>query len=262
MWPRIGPIPTYGILYLLGITLHFVLSRRMAKRTGLKRRVWMAASLCYCIGMTLGAKLLYDLGHGPLDVPALVRAKHYIAGGLWGGLLAYFALAVPAVLVLSRQRPAALDLVATTIPIPWMAAKSGCLLNGCCYGQPCSLPWAITFPEGARGAPAGVPVHPSQLYEIGIMLIILFVFSRLKSDWWQGTRLPWFLTLYGFGRAATDFLRGDAEHYLLPGVVTLTQLLCTIAAVAGLVVLAYWFRTPGSPPRLGNGNGCGGQEHG
>jgi phosphatidylglycerol---prolipoprotein diacylglyceryl transferase len=244
MWPRIGPIPAYAILYSLGIVLHFVLSRRIAKRTGLKRRVWIAVSLCYFLGMLFGAKLLYDLGHGPFDLRDLLRAQHYIRGGLWGGLLAYFALAVPAVLMLSRQRRAGLDLVATTIPIPWMAAKLGCLLNGCCYGRPCSLPWAITFPEGARIAPAGIPVHPSQLYEIGIMLIILFVFTRLTSDRWQGTKLPWFLTLYGFGRAATDFLRGDAEHYLVPGVLTLTQLICAMAAVAGLIVLTYWFRTP------------------
>jgi len=166
------------------------------------------------------------------------------------------------VLVLSRQRLAALDLVATTLPIPWIAAKIGCLLNGCCYGRPCSLPWAITFPEGARGAPAGVPLHPSQLYEIGIMLIVLFVFTRLKSDRWRGTKLPWFLTLYGLGRAATDLLRGDAEHCLLPGVLTLTQLFCSIAAVVGLLVLTYWFRTPGDLIRVNNNNAFGQQEHG
>jgi phosphatidylglycerol---prolipoprotein diacylglyceryl transferase len=164
--------------------------------------------------------------------------------------------------MLSRQRRAALDLVATTVPVPWMGAKLGCLLNGCCYGRPCSLPWAITFPEAARGAPAGVPVHPSQLYEIGLILVIPFVFTRLKSDRWQGTKLPWFLTLYGGGRAATDFLRGDAEHYLVPGVLTLTQLLCAIAAVAGLVVLTFWFRTPGGLTRLDGSNGCGRQEDG
>jgi hypothetical protein len=71
------------------------------------------------------------------------------------------------VLVLAGgRRPATLDLVALTIPIPWMAAKLGCFLNGCCHGRPCSLPWAVTFPPGARTAPPGVPIHPSQLYEV------------------------------------------------------------------------------------------------
>ncbi len=71
--------------------------------------------------------------------------------------------------------------------------------------------------------------------------------------------MPWFLILYGGGRAATDFLRGDAEHYLVPGVLTLTQLLCTIAAIAGLVVLTYWLRTPDGFIRLDSDNGYGQQ---
>ncbi len=242
MWPRIGPITTFGSLYLTGIVLHFVLSRRFAKRAGLKRRVWLVASTCYLLGMTFGAKLLYDIRHPPVDPAALLRAEHYAAGGLWGGLLAYFALAVPAVLILSRRRRVALDLVATALPIPWIAAKLGCLFNGCCHGRPCSLPWAITFPEGARTAPAGVPVHPSQLYEVGIMLVIMLVFSRLRSERWRGTRLLWFLLIYGFGRAATDVFRGDTESYLYPGLLTLTQLLCIIAGAAALLVLLFFGR--------------------
>jgi phosphatidylglycerol:prolipoprotein diacylglycerol transferase len=165
MYPRIGPIAAYGILYLAGIVVHFLVSWRIAKRYGLKRRVWIAASTCYLIGMMLGAKLLYDLRHGVLDIPALFRAEHYIRGGLWGGLLAYLALAVPTVPLLTKHRLAALDLLALSIPVPWILAKLGCLLNGCCYGKPCSLPWAITFPEGARGAPAHVPLHPTQLHD-------------------------------------------------------------------------------------------------
>jgi phosphatidylglycerol:prolipoprotein diacylglycerol transferase len=29
--------------------------------------------------------------------------------------------------------------------------RIGCLMNGCCYGGPCSLPWAVSFPAGERG---------------------------------------------------------------------------------------------------------------
>jgi phosphatidylglycerol:prolipoprotein diacylglycerol transferase len=139
-------------------------------------------------------------------------------------------------------------LVAVTIPVSWIATKIGCFLNGCCYGRPCSLPWAVTFPPGARGAPPGVPLHPSQLYEVGIMLILLLVFAHLKSDRWRGTRLLWFLLIYGFGRAATDFLRGDAESYIIPGVLTLTQLLCIVAGVVALFALAFLRRKQGRCP--------------
>ncbi len=236
MWPNMGPIKTYGVFYLVGITLHFVLGWRIARSTGLQRRVWIAAGVCYMLGMTVGAKVLSDLRYGILDLPRLLQAEHWLQGGLWGGLLAYFALAVPAVLLLSRQRRAALDLVASTVPLPWICAKLGCLCQGCCYGRPCSLPWAVTFPEGGP-APSGVPLHPTQLYEIGVMLIVLLVLLLLKSDRWKGTKLLWFLMIYGLGRALTDFLRGDAEGRLYFGLLSLTQLLCAFSAVVALFLL-------------------------
>lgn len=237
MWPRMGSIHTYGIFYLTGIVLHFLIGRHLAGRLGLKRRVWIVFGICYLLGMTVGAKLLFDLRLGQASLPALFSARHYMQGGLWGGLLAYFALAAPAAMLLTRKRLAALDLVALTIPVPWIMAKLGCFFNGCCYGKPTSLPWAITFPEGARGAPAGIPLHPTQLYEVILMLVILTVFAALRADRWRGTKLLWFLLLYGVGRAATDFLRGDRDAPHL-GPFTLTQLICLAAATAVALLLA------------------------
>jgi len=255
MWPNIGPIKTYGVLYLIGIVLHFVIGRRIAKRYGLRHRVWIATGVCYMVGMIVGAKILFDLRHGILSLSTLLQADHWVRGGLWGGLLAYFAMAVPAVLLLSRQRLAALDLIAVTIPIPWIAAKLGCFLNGCCHGRPCSLPWAVTFPQGARGAPVGVALHPTQLYEVGIMLVLLLVFSQLKSERWKGARLLWFFVIYGFGRAATDFLRGDTEGRLYLGVLSLTQLLSGASAIIALFLLGLHLHARNCRARLAQ-DGC------
>ncbi len=242
MWPRIGPIHTYGIFYLTGIVLHFVIGRYLARRRGLKRRVWIAFGACYLLGMTVGAKLLFDIRVGQASLPALMSARHYMRGGLWGGLLAYFTLAVPGGLLLTRKRLEALDLTALTLPVPWILAKIGCFFNGCCHGKPTSLLWAVTFPEGARGAPAGIPLHPTQLYEVILMLIILAVFAALRSDRWRGTKLLWFLLLYGVGRAATDFLRGDTESPVYVGPFAITQLICLAAAGAALIALTWMHR--------------------
>lgn len=238
MCPKLGPIMMYGLLYLVGIILHFIIGWRIARRRGLRRRVWIAAGICYMLAMIVGAKILFDIREGSFDAAALLQGEHYRAGGLWGGLLAYFALVTPLVLLLAKRKRDGLDLAAETVPVPWMAAKIGCFLNGCCHGRPCSLPWAVTFPEGARTAPAGIPVHPSQLYEVGIMLVILLVFAALPSDRWRGTKLLWFLAIYGIGRAATDFLRGDADGRLSVGPLTLTQALCFIAAVLATLALS------------------------
>jgi len=237
MWPRIGPIPTYGILYGIGILSHYLISYLIAKRLGLRHRVWITVSVCYNVGMVVGAKALYDVQHGQLDLRALLSANHYLKGGLWGGLLAYLCLSVPLVLVLSRRRLAALDLIALSIPVPWIFAKLGCLFNGCCYGQECSMPWAITFPAGGAGAPAGIPLHPTQIYEILVVLCILGVFTMLRHERWRGTMLLWFLVLYGLGRAATEVWRGDVDHHVYVGPLTLSQLICLAVAVISALVL-------------------------
>src|SRR5690606_42000850 len=55
--------------------------------------------------------------------------------------------------------------------------RIGCLLNGCCFGDRCELPWGIQFPAGSvpfdvlvsRGfltpdVMATFPLHPTQIY--------------------------------------------------------------------------------------------------
>ncbi len=243
MWPEIGPIPTYGILYILGIVVHFYVSRRVAHRLNLERRVGIAVSLCYLVGMIPAAKLLYDIRQSQFDLTVVFNLKHYLEGGLWGGLLAYLLLAIPVTLFLTRRRRSALDLIAVSVPIPWALAKLGCVLNGCCYGRPSSLPWAITFPEGADTALAGVPLHPTQIYEIVLMGLLILVFKVLPRERWRGTMLLWFISIYGLGRTAIDMFRGDTDRYIYVGPVTLTQIICLITAVTSvllLLVVRYW----------------------
>ena len=242
MWPKIGPLPTFGILYSISILSHFLVGYLIAMRLRLRHRVWLVVGICYMAGLTIGAKALYDIQHAQFDFRALFSTGHYMQGGLWGGLLAYFILAVPLVLVLAKHRWAALDLIALSIPIPWVFVKLGCLFHGDCYGKKCSLPWAITFPEGAAGAPAGIPLHPTQIYEILVVVCILVVFKILKYERWQGTMLLWFLILYGLGRAATEIFRGDFGHHLYVGPLTLSQLICLLAAGVSILLLLLWRR--------------------
>lgn len=242
MYPRIGPVPTYSICYVLSIIAHFLICFYIAKRLGLRHRVWIVVGICYMEGMTVGAKILYDIQNAQFDFSALLSIRHYMQGGLWGGMMAYFILAVPLALVLARKRLAALDLIAMSVPVPWIFAKIGCLLNGCCYGRESSLPWAITFPEGARGAPPSLPLHPTQIYEILVVVCIFLVLRRLNGDRWRGTILLWFLALYGTGRAATEFFRGDFDHHLLVGPLTLSQFICLISAGISIILLYLWRR--------------------
>ena len=75
-----------------------------------------------------------------------------IYGGFFGGvvgLLAFFwKYRVPLL--------ATADLVAPSLMLGLAIGRIGCLLNGCCYGGPCDLPWAVSFP-------AGSPAYVSQV---------------------------------------------------------------------------------------------------
>src|SRR5690606_29110442 len=42
-----------------------------------------------------------------------------------------------------------LDICAPGIAVGLAFGRLGCFLSGCCFGQVCDLPWAVTFPRGS-----------------------------------------------------------------------------------------------------------------
>jgi phosphatidylglycerol---prolipoprotein diacylglyceryl transferase len=72
---------------------------------------------------------------------------------VWSGGLEFLGGVVMAVCVMIlycilKKLPALkfLDILAPTVMLGLAFGRIGCLLNGCCFGQPSSLPWAIRFP--------------------------------------------------------------------------------------------------------------------
>ncbi|MFC1782599.1 prolipoprotein diacylglyceryl transferase [Planctomycetota bacterium] len=252
MWPKLGPIPTYSILYSAGVISHFFVSYWIARRLGLRRRVWIVVSICYMEGMFTGAKVLYDVVQvGQFSLAALFDIEHWMKGGLWGGLLVYLVLAVPLAAVLAKDKRTGLDLVVLTLPIPLFLSKLGCLFNGCCYGRATSLPWAITFPEGST-APTGVPLHPTQIYELIVIVGVYGVFKLLNYDRWRGSMFWWFLIIYGLGRSLTEVWRGDQEKHAYFGPLSLSQVICLIGAALSVIAL-YWFCKRRVPAAVSSG---------
>ena len=88
MWRHLGPLTTWTTLYGLSILVYTLLSYLISNRLQLRRRVWMILSVAYLVGMTAGAKVLYDLQHDEFNLLAFGSIKHYLSGGLWGGVLA------------------------------------------------------------------------------------------------------------------------------------------------------------------------------
>lgn len=236
MWATIGGVKTYAFLYGLGIVVHLAVVLFYCRRMRIPVKVGFALGCCYLFGMVIGAKILYDLLHSRFHLGNYLDFQYYFIDGMWGGPLAYLALAVGGVVLLARDRRKHLDLVALSLPVPMILAKLTCFCNGCCYGAASDAAWAVTFPEAAE-APSGIARHPTQLYEILVLLLILAVFHLLDRRRWKGTLLMWFVMFYGIGRPLTELFRAAQERVPFLGPFTSSQAVCLAAALVSAVTL-------------------------
>ena len=122
-----------------------------------------------------------------------------------------------------------------------MVGRLGCLMAGCCYGRPTSMPWAVTFtdPFAAAnvGTPLNVPLHPTQIYEAGaelVVLIFLLVTER-KGRPYPGRTFWGYMFLYAASRFIIEFYRAD-ERGLIMGLST-SQFISVILGPLSVIML-------------------------
>jgi phosphatidylglycerol:prolipoprotein diacylglycerol transferase len=133
------------------------------------------------------------------------------------------------------------DLAAPGIILAQAIGRVGCTINGCCYGLPSSLPWAVTWTHPNSYAPLGIAVHPTQVYEL---LWDLLVFGVL---WWllrgrlrpSGSLFAAYLTMYSLGSFLIRFLRGDVSAFA--GIFNEGQVISLLVFVVAASFLATQF---------------------
>jgi phosphatidylglycerol:prolipoprotein diacylglycerol transferase len=250
MWREIGGVLTYKIVYVLSMITFLVLALWLCHRRKIPLRVGVALGLCYIWGMNMGARMLYDLLNHRFHLPNYFDPAYYMQRGMWGGPLAYLAVATALTVLLAREKKRLFDLIVLTLPLPMILAKVACFANGCCYGAPCNLPWAVTFPAGGDyyTAPPGIPRHPTQLYEILVLGVVQVTFLKLDQKRWKGLLMAWFVMLYGFGRPLAEFFRASEKRTAVIGPFTLSEALClTASLVAGIVLIIAKRRMSNDP---------------
>ncbi len=197
------------------------------------------------VGSILGARILYVLTfwreqfaeHPFPDIFTVWRGGLVYYGGLIGATLACILFARVKRVPLWKLA----DTVAPSIALGYVFGRVGCLMNGCCYGPACHLPWAITFGEAANGAPPGIPLHPTQLYDSLLNLVFYLalaaLFRRKKFD---GQIFATYLVGYAVLRSLVEVFRGDYPTYqhFLGGWATPAQVVSIGILVAGLLLLA------------------------
>jgi phosphatidylglycerol:prolipoprotein diacylglycerol transferase len=222
MHPRLLTIPwltihTFGVLlaaaYLsaLGWLMHG------ARRAGLNHDTVMSLGLSAIIGALVGAKALlvlrsigdYVATPSELWSMSTLTSAGDFYGGFVGGLVA-------AAWFFWRHRDVPFwrvaDLCAPAIALGQVIGRIGCFMAGDDYGRATTVPWAVTFtdPGAARigGAPLGVPLHPVQLYESAVCLmlfgILVWLGRRRHRD---GDLILTYTVLYAIARFVLEFFR-------------------------------------------------------
>jgi phosphatidylglycerol:prolipoprotein diacylglycerol transferase len=222
MFPKLfdlGPVSiyTYGVLlasaYLTGLWFATV----RAGSRGLDRDRITDLGIYIIISALVGAKLLLILvefdhyRQNPADIWQILRS----GGVFYGGLITSVGVAFWYIRRHSLPVWTTCDAFAPGIVLGQAVGRIGCLMAGCCYGKPTELPWGITFtnPLAATnvGAPLGVSLHPTQLYESGAALLILggLLLAERRGRGFAGRTFWTYLLLYPTARFIIEFYRGD-----------------------------------------------------
>ena len=239
-------IPTYGVLVAIGFLVALWITVTLAKRAQLPpEQVTNLAIYCALAGLA-GAKLfmiLFDYQDYMARPGSIFSLATLQAAGVYqGGLLLAVITAVYYMRKTKLPMLETLDVFAPGVAVGHAIGRIGCLAAGCCWGQECNLPWAITFrnPEAHDlvGVPLNVPLHPTQLYEsLSEALIFVFLYWRIQKVHRAGEIFGLYLVLYSITRFLVEFVRNHEQPTHLGLSLTQWISLGTLAAGIGLVVM-------------------------
>ena len=227
---ELGPfqIASYPVMICLGACLAIWLTLRELDRQALDRRPYLAICLIAFCGGILGARVMncivfYDLYRGRPWWKMLAFWEGGLA--LYGGML----LALILVYAYVRNKRLCFWQVMDTLAPPWVVllvvGRIGCFLNGCCYGKPTTVPWALHSQSAAKISGYSVGIHPTQLYSSATALMIFWIMwrRRLKPRF-QGQVFLVFMILYPIVRFVIEFFRADPRGmWRFFGSVTLSE---------------------------------------
>ncbi len=266
------PIFGYGFMLFVAVGVGTWVAAWRANKEGLSSdRIWDLAFVLFLSGIT-GARTFYLVQYRDRVFKDVHTVRDFLftvfnlsSGGivLYGGLIAA-AVGFFSFCAVNRIRPLALlDIITPSIFLGIGFGRIGCFLNGCCYGDECSLPWAVRFPRGSATFDALVEkklldpdalwtqaLHPTQIYSAldGFILAALtaWYFSRRRRN---GEVFAIGLTMYPITRFLIEFIRGDE-----PGIVglTISQWISVGMFVVAIGYMIFLSRRPAVREPIGN----------
>jgi len=213
----------YTLFYVLAFGLNLALLVWEGHRRAYPMRTWLVLLACTTLTFILGTKLVAF--SGPEWQQLLTTGQwpasgaRSVLGGALAGTLTLLALRRP--LGFSRH-------VFDAFALPMCAALViqcvGCVLTGCCFGEPTAGGWGLTYPPGTlpyfaqlyqglipAGAAHSLPVHPTQLYSLLLCALVGAVLLLTRHRAWPGGSRHFLqLGLLLAGRFIIEFWREPA----------------------------------------------------
>jgi phosphatidylglycerol:prolipoprotein diacylglycerol transferase len=232
-------ITWYGVMVATAFLAGLWTASRRALSTGISSEKILDLGPWLIVGTIIGARALYVISYWHEQFAAGSISEIFM---VWrGGLVFYGGLigASMAGILYARLKDLPLwklaDVLAPSIALGSVFGRIGCLLNGCCFGRECTLPWAIHFPAGHQTYPHGV--HPTQVYDsllnLTLYLGLAWLYRRKKFD---GEVFAAYLVGYAVFRSVAEMFRGDYPQHYLGGWATPAQLVSIGILTFGIVL--------------------------
>lgn len=128
------------------------------------------------------------------------------------------------------------DVGAFAILVAQAVGRIGCLLGGCCYGLPTTLPWGIMLDTREYGH---LRVHPVPLYEtFYLTLVFVWLWRTRRQHARPGHTAALYLAFCAGGRFMLEFLRGDRIRGFLWGWLSTSQFVALLLLGAAALIYA------------------------
>lgn len=155
MHPELFTIPfthltvkSYGLMLVIGFMAAVSLIRRLGRNITPDPQFVTNAALYSLIAGVIGARLFYVIHYFERFRGNLLSVFAVWQGGLelLGGVI--LAISVIIFYLWYHKLPIRryLDILAIGLMVALAFGRIGCFLNGCCFGKPTNLPWAVRFP--------------------------------------------------------------------------------------------------------------------
>jgi prolipoprotein diacylglyceryl transferase len=240
---HIGPafIHVYGLMYVVGITLAILITRRRLQAKGGDPALVADVATWAVPAGIIGARIYFDITT-PADIPPHWWGVFAVwSGGLgvWGGIAAGAAVGVWRVRRSGGDVRVFMDAVAPALLVAQGIGRIGNYFNQELFGKPTSLPWGLEISLAHR--PAGYTAfstfQPTFLYELIFDLALAAALVWLGHH--RSIRPPGLFALYVAGYSAfrifEESLRIDSSEHFLG--LRLNTYIATILAITGIV----WF---------------------